>query len=223
MGEVIGELLPLAFVMAISPVPIMSVILMLFSANAVRNSALFLVGWVVGTTAVISIAAAALGQADPSAGDGPATWVSLLKLALGLASIALAVKQWQGRPQPGEPAPVPSWMEAIDTITAGKALGIGLLLSVNPKNLALGIAGGVSVAQGELTGGESAVCIAVFVVIASASVAGPVLANAVMGERVAPTLDRMKRWLDDNNATVMSVLMLVIGVVLLGNGLGGLL
>ena len=224
MGEVIGELLPLALGVAISPVPIMSVILMLFSANAVRNSALFLVGWVVGVTAVIGIAAVALGQADPTGDEGPATWVSVLKLALGLGSIAIAVKQWRGRPEPGTPAQLPSWMEAIDTVTPGRALGIGLLVSsVNPKNLALGIAGGVTVAQADLGGGESAVCVAVFVVLASATIAGPVLANAVMAERVAPALQRMKRWLEENNATVMAVLMLVIGVVLLGKGLGGLL
>jgi hypothetical protein len=29
-------------------------------------------------------------------------------------------------------------------------------------------------------------------------------------------------WLQDNNATVMSVLILVIGVVLIGKGIGGL-
>jgi hypothetical protein len=32
----------------------------------------------------------------------------------------------------------------------------------------------------------------------------------------------MKAWLQDNNATVMAVLMLVIGVVLIGKGVSGL-
>jgi hypothetical protein len=224
MGEVIGDLLPLALGVAISPVPIMAVILMLFSASAVRNSFAFLVGWIVGVTAVIGIAAAALGQAGPTADDGPATWVSVLKLVLGLASIAIAVKQWHGRPEPGEQAQLPSWMEAIDSLTPGKALGIGLLLSsVNPKNLALGIAGGVVVAQADLGGGDAAVCVVVFVLLSSVTIAGPVLANAVMGERAATLLDGMKRWLGENDATVMAVLMLVIGVTLFGKGLGALL
>ena len=35
-------------------------------------------------------------------------------------------------------------------------------------------------------------------------------------------LDAMKAWLEENNATVMAVLILVIGVVLIGKGIGGL-
>jgi hypothetical protein len=35
-------------------------------------------------------------------------------------------------------------------------------------------------------------------------------------------LDSLKRWLQDNNATVMAVLILVIGAVLLGKGISGL-
>jgi maltodextrin utilization protein YvdJ len=35
-------------------------------------------------------------------------------------------------------------------------------------------------------------------------------------------LDRLKAWLQQNNATVMAVLVLVIGVVLIGKGISGL-
>jgi hypothetical protein len=35
-------------------------------------------------------------------------------------------------------------------------------------------------------------------------------------------LDELRRWLTVNNTTVMSVLLLVIGVVILGKGIGGL-
>ena len=49
----------------------------------------------------------------------------------------LAVRQWRSRPKEGEEPTLPSWMAAIDSITAGKAFGLGVLLSsVNPKNLA---------------------------------------------------------------------------------------
>jgi hypothetical protein len=38
----------------------------------------------------------------------------------------------------------------------------------------------------------------------------------------ARALDDLRAWLNSNNATVMAVLLLVIGVVLFGKGLGGL-
>jgi hypothetical protein len=39
---------------------------------------------------------------------------------------------------------------------------------------------------------------------------------------VSRTLDSLRTWLNANNATVMAVLLLVIGVVLFGKGLGAL-
>lgn len=45
-------------------------------------------------------------------------------------------------------APVPKWMATIDQFTAGKAGGLGVVLSAaNPKNLALTIAAMAGVAQ----------------------------------------------------------------------------
>ena len=67
-------------------------------------------------------------------------------------------------------------MQSIDQFTAGKSFGFGLALSAaNPKNLALTFAAAASIAQAGLSGGESAVAIAVFVIIGSITVAGPVL------------------------------------------------
>ena len=48
MGAVIGDLLANAVGVAISPVPIIAVILMLFTAKATANSLGFLLGWVLG-------------------------------------------------------------------------------------------------------------------------------------------------------------------------------
>ena len=54
MGQVIGEFLPLALGVAISPVPVIAVILMLFSERAKQNSLAFLAGWVVGIVAAMT-------------------------------------------------------------------------------------------------------------------------------------------------------------------------
>ena len=48
MGAVIGEILPLAVGIAISPIPIIAVILMLLSPRAKGASVGFMIGWVVG-------------------------------------------------------------------------------------------------------------------------------------------------------------------------------
>lgn len=112
---------------------------------------------------------------------------------------------------------------AIDSVKTAKAFGLALLLSaVNPKNLTLTMAAAVTVAQEGLSTAGAALSLAIFVVLASLSIAVPV-ALYLSGEASArATLDRLRGWLNANNATVMAVLLLVLGVVLFGRGLGGL-
>jgi membrane protein YqaA with SNARE-associated domain len=49
MGAVIGDVLPLAIGIAISPIPIIAAILMLFSPRATSTSTGFLLGWILGS------------------------------------------------------------------------------------------------------------------------------------------------------------------------------
>jgi hypothetical protein len=51
----------------------------------------------------------------------------------------------------------------------------------------------------------------------------PVVAYLLAAERMRRPLDELMGWLQQNNVTVIPVLLLVIGVALLGKGLGGLL
>lgn len=224
MGPVIGDLLPLALGIAISPVPIIAIILLLLSPRPGLTSVGFLVGWVVAIAVVVTAVALLYDPVDDSDSSGPSTTTSVVKLVLGLLSIALAVKQWGGRPKPGEKAVLPKWMAAIDKVTPVRSLDMGALLSgLNPKNLTLGLAAGVTIGGAGLSGSDTTVALVVFVVLAASSVAVPVLAFLVAREQMQKPLDELRTWLTDNNATVMAVLMLVIGVALAGKGLGGLI
>ena len=49
----------------------------------------------------------------------------------------------------------------------------------------------------------------------------PVVLYHALGARGERMLESLNQWLQANNATVMAVLLLVIGVVLVGKGLGG--
>ncbi|HKH09392.1 MAG TPA: GAP family protein, partial [Agromyces sp.] len=142
------------------------------------------------------------------------------KILLGLGLLFLAVRQWRSRPKPGETAALPKWMAAIDTMTTGRGLVLGFLLSaVNPKNLLMGVAAGVIIGTAGLTAGEVTLAIVVFTLIAACSVAIPVIAYLVASRRMAGPLEALRAWLVQNNATVMAVLLLVIGVVVIGKGL----
>lgn len=217
-----GELLPLAVGVAISPVPIIAVILMLFAPRAGGTSVGFLLGWVAGIVVATVVFLWLAGIADLG-GGGSSAAASWIRLLLGVGMLVLAVKQWRDRPRPGAEPALPAWMAAIDRFTPGKALGLGFLLSaVNPKNLAMCVAAGVAIGAASLPGGQQTIAVVVFTVIAACTVAVPVIAFAVAAERMRGPLHRLKAWLLANNSTVMAVLLLVIGVVLVGKGIGGL-
>ncbi len=219
MGTVVGAILPLAIAIAISPIPIIAAILMLLAPKAKGTSVGFLLGWVVGILVAVTVFTL-LSSVLPGGSDESSPVHGVIQLVLGAALLILALRQWRSRPKPGEEAALPKWMSAIDSMSAGKGFGLGFLLAaVNPKNLLLGASAGVTIGSAGLPVGEAAVVIAVFTVIAAASVAIPVIAYLVASERMAGPLESLRAWLVHNNAAVMAVLLLVIGFVLIGKGI----
>jgi Kef-type K+ transport system membrane component KefB len=223
MGEAIGQSLPLAVGVALSPVPIIAVVLMLTTPRARANGPAFVLGWLVGLGVVGAIVLALAGPGGASEEGQPAAWVSWLKLLLGLLLLLVAVRQFLGRPRGDEEAPLPKWMGAIDRFGSGQALGGGAVLAgANPKNLLLAVAAAAAIAQTGIAGGQQAVAYAVFAVVGTLGVGAPVVAYFAMGKRSAEPLGRLKDWMALNNAVIMAVLCLVIGVKLVGDALGGL-
>jgi threonine/homoserine/homoserine lactone efflux protein len=163
------------------------------------------------------------GGSNFSSSSGPTKTVSVIKLLLGLLLLAAAARQWRSRPKPGETPAMPKWLQSIDQFTPPRSFAIGAGLSaINPKNLAMSLAAGLSIAQAELSTGQEAVTILIYVVLAGATILGPLVVYLAMGQRASEILAEWRTWLADNNATVMSVLLLVFAVVLIGQGISGL-
>jgi len=222
LWQAIGDLLPSAVGVALSPLPIIAVILMLGTPKAKTNGPAFALGWVAGLVIVsVVVVLVASGSDDPD--SGAATGANWVQVVIGVLFLALAVRQWKKRPRAGEIAEMPKWMSAIDQFTAGKSLGLGAVLSgANPKNLALTLSAAATIAQAGLSGGDTAIAIAVFVIIGSLTVAGPVLFYVFAADKAAGPLDSIKQFMSDHNAVIMMVLFVVLGVKILGQGLGGL-
>jgi threonine/homoserine/homoserine lactone efflux protein len=218
VNGVIGEILPLALGVAISPVPIIAAILMLFSARAGSTGGGFLAGWIAGIVITIGLFTVLAGSL--STGGESSAWAAWTQIVLGVLLLLVGLRQFRGRNQQRG---TPKWMAAIDQFGFGKALGLGFLLSaVNPKNLLMAAAAGVAIGSAGLSLGGDVLGIAVFTLIAASTVAVPVIAYLVAKDRMRGPLDRAKVWLEENNATVMAVLILVISMVLIGKGIGGL-
>ncbi|NRQ33105.1 GAP family protein [Nonomuraea sp. NN258] len=221
LGAAIGDLLPSAVGVALSPVPIIAAVLMLMSPAAARTAPAFALGWICGLLAVTTVVVLV---ADPAkAGEeGGRTWTAIVKLLLGVLFLVMAVKQWRSRPRDGQEPRMPGWMAAVDRMPVPQAFGLGALLSgLNPKNLALAVAAALVIAESNLTVGGTAAAVLIFVVLGSLTVAGPVLAFLLMRDRIRAPLLSAKDWLVAENATVMFVVLLLLGVVMIGKGLAG--
>ena len=222
MGEAIGQALPLAVGIALSPIPIIGVVLMLGTPRARQNGPAFVCGWVVGLVGVGTVVLLIAGGANASENGSPSDWASVVKLALGLVLLWVASKQWRGRPRPGEQAALPSWMESVDHFGAPRSAALALALSaVNPKNLLLIVAAATAISQTGISAGDQAIAFAVFVAVAALGPTVPVILYFAMGERSKSLLDELRQWMAHNNATIMAVICLLIAAKLIGDGIGG--
>src|SRR5262245_13966772 len=223
MSHTIGQLLPSAVAVAISPFPIVAVVLMLLTARGRVNGPVFVLGWVAGLVLVGAISLAATSGGGSSKPIEPTTWVSVAVLVLGVLLLLVALKQWRGRPHEGDEVKTPPWMETLDQFSPVKAAGVGVVLSaVNPKNLLLAVVGAATIAQTDLSTSQQIGAYVVFVLLATIGVGVPVLTYFVMGDRSRELLDRLKTWLAWHNAVILTVLFLLIGVKLMGDGISGL-
>lgn len=223
MTDALGQLFGAGIGAALSPIPIIAVILMLTTPRGKVTGLGFMIGWLVGlstATAIVVLVASGADEADSTSADG----AHIVMLVIGLLFLALAAKQWKSRPAPGVEPELPKWMAGLDSFGPAKCAGLGLAFSaLNPKNLAMAVSAGVALAETGASTGQTVLGAAIFVAIGSLTVAGPVLGSLVAPARMAPVLATGKQWMAVHNATIMFVLFLFLGASKTGEGLAGLL
>ena len=223
MGKAIGGSLPLAVGIALSPIPIIAVVLMLTSHRAKVNGPAFVAGWLLGLGIVGAVVLSLAGPAGASKSGSPAAWVSWIKILLGVLLLLVAARQFRSRPHGDKQPQLPKWMTTIDKTTPVAAVGLAAVMSgANPKNLLLAVAGAASIAGTGISGGEQAIAYLIFVLIATLGVGIPVGIYFAMGTRSETLLAGLKDWMSAHNAVIMSVLCLVIAAKLIGDAITGL-
>jgi len=223
MREVIGEVLPLAVVVMVSPINIVAAILLLFSSRPIGGATAYLLGFAAGVGAVVVGLDLLVERADWSDGSETSLAAAIVRIVLGLVLLVAAVRKLRARS--GAPAndELPRWMEGIAALPPAKAAASGFAVgALNPKNLAMALAASLAVGAAELSSGETAVVTLVYVVVASLGVAAPLVVTLLLGDRSRGVLESWRTWLVRNNGVVMAVVYLVFAAVLIGNGIAKL-
>jgi threonine/homoserine/homoserine lactone efflux protein len=216
---VLTELIPLALVVALSPLSIIPAVLVLHTPRPRPTGLAFLVGWLIGLTALTVIfleVSSLLG----GLGDKPPGWASWLRIVVGAALVVFGVYRWFTRKKSTHS---PKWMQSLSKLNPARAgLAAMALTVVNPKVLFMCAAAGLAI--GTVGLGSTHVWIAVvwYVAVAASTVAIPILAYAVSGDRLDEPLKRLKDWMERQHAVLVAAILIVIGLLVLYKGIHGL-
>jgi threonine/homoserine/homoserine lactone efflux protein len=222
MGAAIGQVLPLAVAVAVSPIAIVAVTLMLSTPRGRVNGPAFTLAWAAGLTVVGTIALLLSSGASASESGKPATWVSIVKLLFGVLLLVVAFRQFRERPRGDAPARLPGWIKSIDRFTPRRSAALGFGLGgINPKNLILTLSAAGAIAQTGISAGDQAVVLAIFVIVGTLGPGVPVGIYFALGERGVHMLDGLRRWMARGNSAIMVVLYLLIAAKLIGDAITG--
>ena len=215
-GSALTGLIPLGLVIAVSPITIIPAVLVLQAPKPRPSGLSFLAGWLLGLSAVTALCAAASGLLGGLHKSTP-SWASWLRGVLGSALIVYGIYQWLTRHRHTES---PAWMRSFATITPARAAITGAaMVVVRPDVLLICVPAGLAIGGSGLDTAGDWMAAAFFVAIAASTVAVPILAYAAAGHRLDDAMGRVKDWMEKNNAALMAAILLVIGVMVLYNGI----
>jgi len=218
-GSVLSALVPLALVVALSPITVIPAVLLLQAPRARPNGLAFLGGWLLGLAALTAASDAASG-AFAALHKTPPTWASWLRVALGLALIGFGVYRWLTRHRDTDP---PRWMRSFSNFTPARAALAGAVLAViRPEVVIICAAAGLAIGTSTLATAGEWLAAAFFVALAASTVAVPVLAYVAAGERLDNMLSRLKDWMEQHHGALLAAVLIVIGLMVLYKGIHAL-
>ena len=213
------ELIPLALVVALSPLSIIPGVLVLQSPRPRPSGLAFLAGWLVGLALVTQIFVE-LSNLVSGGLDKPPGWASYVRIVAGAALIAFGVYKWSTRTREGH---APKWMSSFAKITPARAAVTALVLVVvNPKVLFMCAAAGLAIGTEGAGRAGAALGVVYYVALAGSTVAIPVVAYAVSGDRLHEPLVRVKEWMEAQHTALIAGIMVVLGALVLYKGIRGL-
>uniref|UniRef100_UPI0032B2CCB6 GAP family protein n=1 Tax=uncultured Mycolicibacterium sp. TaxID=2320817 RepID=UPI0032B2CCB6 len=124
--SVLTELIPLALVVALSPLTIIPAVLVLHTPRPKPTGLAFMTGWLVGLAALTALFVAVsnlLGGLDHK----PPSWASWLRIVIGAALVVFGVYRWATRHKSEH---MPGWMSRMSTLTPAKAGVTAVVLTV---------------------------------------------------------------------------------------------
>ncbi|MFY2858631.1 GAP family protein [Mycobacterium sp. THU-M104] len=213
----VAKLAAPAFVVALSPVPVVLTLVLLVHNDRPRSSSIaYLLGRLVSLSALTTASMRIPRLFDSLKGPAP-PWTDWLVVGIGAALVAFGAWVWRRR---GRTANETGWDSRAGRITPSVAAAIGIFpMLANPKVLAASAAAGTQIATVGLPVAGTAAAVACYAALASSTVAAPVLAYVVVGPRIDPLLEQVRRWIQHRRHAMTATTLLIGGITMVLYGL----
>ncbi len=213
-------MLPVGFVIGISPFAIVTSVVLLMGENGARRATPFALGWMISIGVITTIAYLAVDAARGADATATEDGTDVVRIALGLGFLVLAWLSWRKRPRDGGPSAKGKMLDRLTGISPQKAFSLGLIQAVVVvKNIPLAVAGGARLGESALGGAAAVAAILIFAIVASIGMFALITLAVVGGERFDAPIAAFREWLEENLTTITIVVTALIGAVLLGQGL----
>lgn len=219
LGSLWTALIPLALVVAISPITVIPAVLVLHTARPRETGLAFLLGWLAGLAALTAAFVAGSGLLG-GLHKTPPTWASWLRIAVGAALVSFGVYRWAIRHRHSE---MPGWMRAFTAFSPLRAgLTAAALAVVRPEVLFMCAAAGLAIGSAGLGPASSWNAATFFVAVAASTVVVPILGYLAASRRLDPALNRLKEWMEQQHGALFAAVLILIGAMVTYNGIHAL-
>jgi hypothetical protein len=213
-----AQLIPYALLATLSPLGVAATLAVMRTGRLQAFG--FSVGVVLGQLAACAVLVALGSVTIPGRAKSHPTFQGLLALGLGVALLVLALvvrrhPELLKRSSSGGSHAALDRLQHVHVLTAS---GLGLLLGIGgPKRLVLTALASASIAAAGTTGSNEAGLVLWYGLLATVLVWLPVVAYLLLGDLVLARLDRALEWFARQRSTVTVSVLVVVGLVLIGN------
>lgn len=205
-----------AIAVALSPIPAAVALVLLIHNQRPRVSS---IAYLLGRSTALALlvtASLTLPHLGGSLHRPLPYWTHWTTAAIGVAFVGLGALVWQRCPS----APTTSrWHTQIGGIPPSASAALGLLPAlVNPKVVAASMIAGGQIRLVASTA-DAAMAFTYYLVVATVTVAAPVITYLALGSRIDPKLERLRHWVQRHHVAATATTLIIIGVTILLYGL----
>jgi len=209
------ELMVIALVIALEPLPVTGFMVVLASENGIRKGAAFVAGWLGTLVAIVAITAAAIGDSPPATTSVTSQAASAVRLLVGVGLVIVGMWRWTHIGRLRAPRKVPAWQAGVDGMSMWWAALVGCLIQPWPL-VAVGIA---TIIRSASSSWRTGVTLIGFCLVATSSLLTMELYAAFRPRRTQVALAQIRHWIVEHTDQAIIILSLTTGLWLIGDSL----